>query len=191
MRSRDIHLRTISKEIPQPSITNISSKIASLKFQSNHPRVSELNHYYSLEDQVPHIISSLPAPGHPGNLVFGKIGEHCVVCMQGRIHLFEGYPARRVGHDDVIKWKHIPGYWPFVRGIHWSPVNSPHKGQWRGALIFSLIWDWINGWVNNREAGDLRRHRAHYDVSGIFPIEKKWTTFPKRQFQMHVCQWKS
>ena len=44
------------------------------------------------------------------------------------------------------------------------PVNSPHKGQWRGALMFSLICTWINAWVNNREAGDLRRHRAHYDV---------------------------
>ena len=32
-------------------------------------------------------------------------------------------------HDDVIKWKHFPRYWPFVRGIHRSPVNSPHKGQ--------------------------------------------------------------
>ena len=42
-------------------------------------------------------------------------------------------------HDDVIKWKHFPRYWPFVRGIHRSPVNSPHKGQWRGALMFSLI----------------------------------------------------
>ena len=67
-------------------------------------------------------------------------------------------------HDDIIKWKHFPRYWPFVRGIHRSPVNSPHKGQWRGALMFSLICIWINGWVNNREAGDLRRHRAHYDV---------------------------
>ena len=42
-------------------------------------------------------------------------------------------------HDDVIKWKHFPCYWPFVRGIHRSPVNSPHKGQWHGSLIFSLI----------------------------------------------------
>ena len=67
-------------------------------------------------------------------------------------------------HDDVIKWKHFPRYWSFVRGIHRSPVNSPHKGQWRGALMFSLICFWINGWVNNREAGDLRRHRAHYGV---------------------------
>ena len=45
-----------------------------------------------------------------------------------------------------------------------SLVNFPHKGQRRGALMFSLICVWINGWVNNREAGDLRRYRAHYDV---------------------------
>ena len=44
------------------------------------------------------------------------------------------------------------------------PVNSPHKGQWRGVLMFSLIYAWINDWVNNREAGDLRRQRGHYDV---------------------------
>ena len=67
-------------------------------------------------------------------------------------------------HDDVIKWKHFPRYWPFVRGIHRSPVNSPHKGQWRGALMFTLICARINGWVYNREAGDLRRYRPHYDV---------------------------
>ena len=67
-------------------------------------------------------------------------------------------------HDDVIKWKHFPRYWPFVRGIHRGPVNSPHKGKWRRELIFSLICASINGWVNNGEAGDLRCHRAHYDV---------------------------
>ena len=61
-------------------------------------------------------------------------------------------------HDDVIKWKHFPRYWPFVRGIHRSPANSPHKGQWRGTLIFPLIFGWTNGWINNHEAGDLRRH---------------------------------
>ena len=42
-------------------------------------------------------------------------------------------------HGDVINWKHFPHYWPFVLGIHRSPVNSPHKGQWHGALRFSLI----------------------------------------------------
>ena len=66
-------------------------------------------------------------------------------------------------HIDTVN--HFPRYWPFVRGIHRSPVNSPHKSQWRGDLMFSLICVWINSWVNNREAGDLRRYRAHYDVT--------------------------
>ena len=55
------------------------------------------------------------------------------------------------------------------------PVNSPHKGQWRGALMFSLIYAWINDWVNNREAGDLRRHRGHYDVNVMcFGAHQSW-----------------
>ena len=53
-------------------------------------------------------------------------------------------------------------------GIHRSPVNSPHKGQWLGALMFSLICAWINDWVNNRGAGDLRRHRTHYEVTVMY-----------------------
>ena len=79
-------------------------------------------------------------------------------------------------HDDVIKWKHFPRNWPFVRGIHRSPVNSPHKGQWRGALMFTLICARINGWVNTREAGDLRRYRPHYDVI-VMDYHDKVTTF--------------
>ena len=59
-------------------------------------------------------------------------------------------------------------YLPFVQGIHWSLVNSPHKGQCRGALMFSLICGWTNGSVNNPDAGDLRCHRAHYDVTVMF-----------------------
>ena len=62
-------------------------------------------------------------------------------------------------HDDVIKWKHFLRYWPFVRRIQF-----PHKGQWRGALMFTLICARLNEWVNTRKAGDLRRHRAHHDV---------------------------
>ena len=73
-------------------------------------------------------------------------------------------PDYKTYHDAVIKWKHFPRYWPYVRGIHRSTVNSPHKGQWRGALMCFFICVWINGWVNSREAGDLRRYRAHYDV---------------------------
>ena len=78
----------------------------------------------------------------------------------------------RVFHDDVIKWKHFPRNWPFVREIHRSPVNFPHKGQWRGALMFSLNYAWINDWVNNREAGDLRRQHGHYDVIVMLCLDK-------------------
>ena len=49
-----------------------------------------------------------------------------------------------------------------------------HKGQWRGALMFPLICVWINGWVNNGEASDLRRYQAHYDVT----VMSFWTNRP-------------
>ena len=106
-------------------------------------------------------------------------------------------------HDDVIKWKHFPCYWPFVRWIHRSQVNSPHKGQWRGALMFSLICDWTNGWVNNRDSGDLRHHLDHYDVTVIIhqqlPRDELQTRFghtQRLQWQLgpcrpgsHYCYW--
>ena len=89
-------------------------------------------------------------------------------------------------HDDAIKEKHFPRYWPFVRGIHRSSVNSPHKGQWRGALMFSLICVWISFWVNNREAGDLRRYRAHYVVIVITLWNTcSWPGFTPSIFSRH------
>ena len=78
--------------------------------------------------------------------------------------------------DDVIKWKHFPLYRPFVQGIHLSPVNCLHKGQWRRALMFSLNSVWINSWINNRGAGDLRRHCTNYDV--IVMPRKRFVTIP-------------
>ena len=101
------------------------------------------------------------------NLKSNPRGKCAILCSSGLLY-----------HDDVIKWKHFPCYWPFVREIHRFPVNSPHKGQWRGAFMFSLICVWIIGWVNNREAGDLRRYDNHYDVivmcilSTAFPDSK-------------------
>ena len=61
----------------------------------------------------------------------------------------------------------------FSRYGRW-PVNSPHKGHWRGALMFSLICAWTNGWLNDRNPGDLRRHRAHYDVTVMSPRKERW-----------------
>ena len=68
-------------------------------------------------------------------------------------------------HDDVIKWKHFPRYWSDVRGIHRSPVNPPHNGQWRKALMFSLICVLNNrlskkswGWWLETPSRSLWRH---------------------------------
>ena len=88
-------------------------------------------------------------------------------------------------HDDVIKWKHFPRYLPFVRGIHRSPVNSPHKGQWRGALIFPLIFVGINGWINNREACDLRRYCARYE----FNVMQRCIISTGEIIWFYRCQW--
>ena len=68
-------------------------------------------------------------------------------------------------HDDVTKWKHFPRYWPFMRGIHRSSVNSPHKGQWRVALMFSLICASTNGWAK--------------------PSRRRWFVTPSSSFWHH------
>ena len=90
--------------------------------------------------------------------------------------------VKSVTHDDVMKWKHYPRYRPLMRNIHRSPVISPHKGQWRGALMFSLICVWTNGWVSNRDAGDLKRHCDYYDVMVMI-----LQTFFNKTFRCFYC----
>ena len=73
-------------------------------------------------------------------------------------------------HDDVIKWKHFWRYWPLCgefTGHRWIPCTKTSDAE-----LWCFLWSapWINGWVNNREAGDLRRQRAHYDAI----IMKTW-----------------
>ena len=122
-------------------------------------------------------------------------------------------------HDDVIAWKHFPHYWSFLRGNHRSPV-VPSQSQWRGALMFSLICSWTNGWANNRDDRSFRCHCTHYDVTvmlfyWINYCHSAWKEaltnmsktsqesivntlkpghnglhFPKRHFQMHFLKWK-
>ena len=67
-------------------------------------------------------------------------------------------------------------------------VNFPHKGLWRGYLVFSLICSWINGWVNNGEAGDLRLHRALYDITVMRMIFSKIRTKMLHP-NGHMTQW--
>ena len=66
------------------------------------------------------------------------------------------------------------------------PVNSPHKGQWSGALVFSLICVWIHGWVNKGEAGDLICHRGHYDINVMSSILFNRRR-PNSQWSNHTC----
>ena len=74
--------------------------------------------------------------------------------------IFQGIDWKQ---DDVIKWKHFPCH--FVRRIHRSQVDSPHKSHWREALMFSLICVKTIIRTNTRDASDLRHFRAHYDVT--------------------------
>ena len=88
----------------------------------------------------------------------------CYLCVKwGRVTRRVQIPASGF-HDDVIKWKHFPRYWPFVRGFHRSRWISRTKASDAELWCFFFICARINDWVNNREAGDLRRHRPHYDV---------------------------
>ena len=63
-----------------------------------------------------------------------------------------------MGHHGTPWWRHQMGTFSALlalcAGIHRLPVNSPHEGPWRGALMFSLICAWTNDWVNNRDTGD-------------------------------------
>ena len=76
------------------------------------------------------------------NVVSSHIGSDCSHVIWGMVD----HSCSHGPHDDVTKCKHFPRYWPFVWGIHRSQVNSPHKGQWRGALMFPLICAWTNTW---------------------------------------------
>ena len=84
-------------------------------------------------------------------------------------------------HDDVIKWKHFPRYWPVLWGIHRSVVNSSHKYQEHGALMIYLIRVYTNDWVNNRDLrpGSLWRHSYLFRSSNILSIKSKNLTDSK------------
>ena len=105
-------------------------------------------------------------------------------------------------YHDVVKWKYFPRYWPFVRGIHRSPVNSPHTEIW--SFLSASPEKKNNGKVNKADAGDLRRHRAHYDVTVMAQQAnyfttlcykdtcKKWSTIwdvKIGQIKMVICSW--
>ena len=142
---------------------------ASLKNTGNNSQWS--NKYYDIAKtqfiqlaMIDTIIDANQVKANP-RLFYGIYGVPLYLTLGMTFEMPCGPTLILMIHDDVIKWKHFPSYWPFGRRNHWSPVNYSHKGQWGRALVFSLICAWINGWVNNRDADDLRCHRGHYDVT--------------------------
>ena len=121
---------------------------------------------------VPHFLSRLNYENFISGHISGwrSTGKHCLLNAPRLMMMSCHGHAFRITHDEVIKWKYFPRNWPLARGIHRSPMISPHKAQWRGALMFSLIFVWINDWVISRETGDLRRYHAHYDVIAMLVI---------------------
>ena len=117
-----------------------------------------------MEETQMHLVHAVNLVANSGETV------NRVECLLKKKNSISSYPRRMFIYENFLswrhQWKHFQRYWPFVRGIHRSPVNSPYKGQWRGALMFSLICTRINGWVNNGEAGDLRR--KHYYVTLMY-----------------------
>ena len=107
------------------------------------------------------------------------------------VALFSFNTGRRRSYYSIFmitssKWKHFTRYWPFVWGIHRSPLNSQHNGQWRGALMFSLICSWINCWVNQGEAGDLRRNLSPYDVNVMYCAGTRPIKLPSEREYGHL-----
>ena len=92
-------------------------------------------------------------------------------------------------------WRHqmeiFSRYWSFVRRIHRSPVNSPHKGQWRGALMFTLICTRINGWVNNRVWWFKTPSRPLWRHRNVIPcLLIPWSlTYPVHNRLVHLEHW--
>ena len=97
-----------------------------------------------------------------------------------------GWPSTMLTISDGQIWKHFPRSWSFVLVIHWWPVNSPHKGQWRGALMFYVIGGQINGWVKNCEAGNLKRQFAGHSLTSGDPKSSGWPKVVTSLF----CSWR-
>ena len=91
---------------------------------------------------------------------------------------------RRKHRDDVIKWI-------FFRGDRWIPLTKATDVE---LWCFFVLHPNTVGWANNRGIDDLRRHRAHYDVTAVHcPAHRSRRLFPDlfliwmdRTWQHHV-----
>ena len=132
----------------------------------------------------------LPTLFSPTTTVWAKLVANITGLIAEKVKVFcatsfkqTPFTVKSLNWRQLFKWKYFPRHCPFARGLHWSPVNPPHKGQWHGSLMFSLICPCINGWVNNRKAGDWRRYCAQHDVivMGFIMVSWSWNTIIRFQ----------
>ena len=150
-------------------------KYSPINFQQYHPTTITFSRYWMTLKQNLHdknIITKINAMPWEMKLLVESLFSHdllislMMILNPPRPYCFYFFTY---GSEYFLWWLHqmelFSALLAVVRGFLQPPVNSPHKYQSRGALMFSLICAWTNGWVNNRDVGDLRRHCTHYNVT--------------------------
>ena len=84
---------------------------------------------------------------------------------QSRRWWFEMLSCSLWRHCNVWDLSERLSYWELIENIS---RKFTYNGQWCRASMFSLIYTWTNGWLNNQDAGDLRCYHAHYDVTVMY-----------------------
>ena len=171
--------------------------------QSQKPQTSNIDHgliwsrlQFMWSQMLFHVSLSVssqsPLAGYCPKDEQRKQNGHCVPCPKGQEssrpwHCLRSTSKRSVAknwtsYNQTLHCLMMTSSNGNISALLASPVNSSHKGQRRRALMLSLICFWINGWVNNREAGDLRRHRANYDVIVMFWAGWNLQHYPNMRF---------
>ena len=114
---------------------------------------SQMQMIYSTGKEKPLVFSFIYVQVECMNInIFPQIGYFHASNRQDRISNMMTSSNGNIFRVTGPLWRESTCLW-------WFPL------QWRGALMFSLIYAWRNVWGNSRDTGDLRRHRAHYNVT--------------------------
>ena len=85
---------------------------------------------------------------------------YLLFCVMLQIVSHNDFNKSQAAFQAISWWRHqMETFSALLVICEGNPLLIPHKGQWRKALMYSLICAWINDWANNRGAGDLTRHR--------------------------------
>ena len=153
------------------SIIPFQTKFSEIWIKIQQPFIRKL--HLKLCIKISHFVQGLMCWWPLRIVIISKYFTHIFMIIFESI--FIQYTQRLVPQNptdnEVTWWRHQMETFSALLAI--CAGNSPHKGQWRRALMFSLICARRNSWVNNGEAGDLRRHLAHYDVT-VMHWSRQW-----------------